>query len=483
VASLLDGFSATYDTIGRVMQDRDLREIARSKVGEQVGPVPDASMVADPEGAEPTKQYTYLGKTYDKAPDDAQQSKARMMAMAGVYDKYGDPERALRIRGAADAQAAAAEDRAHVQKIRPLQVASLERGERAAAKAESDATAAKALDADVGKWFEARLSGQDGSKREASIDDHLAAAQYRASKLVEAGRVDAAGEAIQKYQAGALAKIHMETAQRTDAAAQAAAQLANGNFDGVREFYNRFIPDGARVTDVQPTKGGGVVIKREAADGRPMPDQTMQDTGQLLAALNTFRDPMALYQWSQGEFDRNMRARADRRASAAEGRAAAAEGRAQEVHQAGAPGRAVAGQLATLQGTLLDPGATPDARQQAATALQGFKAATNPPKPTAAKVEGGDVTSLLGDPAVDRGGKPITDPMTGRQMVNRNPAREAEFFQFMRAAGINDTNQGLLVFKSLPEFQTEAALDAALKAGQVKAGEFVRVGGQIGKAQ
>lgn len=479
VASLLDGFSATYDTVGRVMRDRDIQEIARSKIGEQVGPAPapDESMVYDLETAQGPKKYTFLGKTYDQAPDEAQQARARQLAMAGVYDKWGDPERAMRLRDNVTAQEAAAEDREYARKVRPLQVAALERADKAGRRADADADALRAVDEDVAKEFETRLAG-----REPTLDDHVSARMYRARRLMGAGMTEAAGKAMQEAQAAALGKIHYETAQRNDAAAQAAAQLANGSLDGVREFYNRFIPDGATVTDVVPGKGGSIVIKRQTTDGRAMPDQTMKDTGQLLAALNTFRDPMALYQWSMGEFERNLRTRADARAGAAEGRAAAAERRALEVHEAGAPGRAVAGQLATLQGTLLDPKATPGTREQAAQALQGFQAATGSGKPQSAKVEAGDVTALLGDPAMDRNGKPLADPMTGRQLVNRNPQREQDFFNFMRAAGIRDTNEGLLEYKSMPEFPDEATMEAAVRAGRIRRGAFVRVNGVIGRA-
>lgn len=65
------------------------------------------------------------------------------------------------------------------------------------------------------------------------------------------------------------------------------------------------------------------------------------------------------------------------------------------------------------------------------------------------KVEGSEVATVLGDPAVDKRGKPITDPLSGRQMVNRNPAREDAFYKWMAANGIKDTNEGLAKYKAL----------------------------------
>lgn len=70
-------------------------------------------------------------------------------------------------------------------------------------------------------------------------------------------------------------------------------------------------------------------------------------------------------------------------------------------------------------------------------------------KPGAAssyKVEMNEVSQAFGTPAVDREGKPITDPMTGRQIVNRNQEKEREFMQWMAKNGITDTNKGLALY-------------------------------------
>ena len=65
-----------------------------------------------------------------------------------------------------------------------------------------------------------------------------------------------------------------------------------------------------------------------------------------------------------------------------------------------------------------------------------------------AKVEGNEVSSVLGTPAVDRKGKPLFDPITGRQQINRNLAEEDAFYRWMAKEGLNDTNAALLRWKS-----------------------------------
>jgi hypothetical protein len=68
------------------------------------------------------------------------------------------------------------------------------------------------------------------------------------------------------------------------------------------------------------------------------------------------------------------------------------------------------------------------------------------PKAGNYKVEMGDVSSAFGTPAVDASGKPVADPLTGRQMINRNPDKEQAFFQWMRDNNITDTNKGLALY-------------------------------------
>jgi hypothetical protein len=479
VASLLDGFNSTYDTIGRVMRDRDLREISRSKLGEQVVGF-DMPAGDQPEGSggqmpTPRKQYTFLGQTFDTAPDEGQMSRARQLAMAGVLEKHGQPERGMNLRNNVMAAEGAAEDRAHQRRVRPLQVAGLERAERTGAAAEQDAGQLRAVDADVSQWFQGRLTGPDGAQRAPTADDHLAARMYRVTALTNAGRLPEAGQAMQEYQAAAFGKIQMETAERTEAARKAAMGVRAGDFSGVVELYNRFLPDGATLTEVRKRPDGKVELIREV-DGRPMkPEVTTLDD--LMVGIEASVDPSKAWSMSMQLFNQQLQLRAD-------GRAAAAEGRAAETHRAGASGRRAAELSGAHQATLLDPAAPTPAKADAVKALEWHRAGTAPPgRPEAAKVDSGDVVSLLGDPAARPDGSVIYDPMTGRQAVNRNVDREREFFEFMSAAGIRDTNEGLLQFRSMPEFPSEAEAAAAARSGRLRKGQWVRVGGQVGQWQ
>ena len=206
------------------------------------------------------------------------------------------------------------------------------REDAAATKADNDKAFAEKLDGQVGEWFKGRLKNPDGTDRPPTVDDHLAASQYRAAQLTSAGKIDQAGQVLKDYAAQSLVKIQLQGAQRKEALGRTAAALASGDLDAVKVFYNEFVPDGARVTDVKRGDGGELVIQRESLDGRALPAYTMKDTGQLLSVLNSFNDPMALYSWSQNEFKNNIDARktavAERQADIAERRLGALEARA-----------------------------------------------------------------------------------------------------------------------------------------------------------
>ena len=72
------------------------------------------------------------------------------------------------------------------------------------------------------------------------------------------------------------------------------------------------------------------------------------------------------------------------------------------------------------------------------------------------KIEGSEVATVLGDPAVDKNGKPVVDFNSGRQVVNRNLAREYAFYKWMAQKGITDTNEGLAKHMGDPQVQPPA---------------------------
>lgn len=249
------------------------------------------------------KGVSYLGKNYDAPLTEDQATGARQQAMAGVLERGGDLEGAMRYR-----------QQAQQGVLTGLQLNQAKRTGLREDRADAVTATLEGVDKEAGDWMKSRLKNSDGTERVATVDDHLATTQFRANKLMVAGRANEAGGLMKDFNAQALIKIQMETAQRTEALKKTSAALAAGDLNAVKDFYNQFTPDGAQVVSVTRDGAGRINIERTTDDGRKMPPYTLKDTGELSAALNSFSDPMALYNWSQNEFRNNMALKADARA-------------------------------------------------------------------------------------------------------------------------------------------------------------------------
>lgn len=406
IQSFLEGFNGTYGTVRRVMQDKALQDIAKAEQstvdgynaadGQQLEAIaaakdengnPYYSIGTDAQGRYtvtpnqggagfeagqavqlPTKERTqFLGQAYDKPLSESEASTARTMASAGVMRRFGDPRGALALEQSAR-QGQREEQRFALDQRRA------EREDRAGAQREADEQQLRAIDSEVANWSSKRLLNPDGSARDATPDDQLAAGQYRVAKLIGAGRLSDANAMAKDNMAMAANKIQLQTAERNEALAQTAAAVSAGDLTKLAPFYERFVPDGARITNiVQDAKTGKVTIERETLDGRALPPKVAKDTNEILAGLKAFQDPMALYNFSQSEFARNLQVKADKRADAQLGLAGAASRRAEEDHAAGLPKRQLESTVATLQLGLANA-ATPEERaaiQDKLNAVQG----------------------------------------------------------------------------------------------------------------
>lgn len=241
----------------------------------------------------------FLGKSYDAPLTDTQRQGARAQAMAGVMEQLGDADGAMRYRQ----QAQAAE-------MGQLQISNAKR--QAAREDRADRLTAQQdeIDADVASWAQQRLKQPDGTMRDMTPDDHLAAGQYRVAKLVGAGRIADANQLAQANMALAGQKIQLETAERNDALGRLAMQIGAGDLSGVNDFYAKYVPDGAHLDELKvDPKTGVITANRTSLDGRRLAPQTFKNRDELLAGLNALKDPMSLYNFSQNEFTRQLHER------------------------------------------------------------------------------------------------------------------------------------------------------------------------------
>lgn len=352
-----------------------------------------------------------------------QQDNARMLAMADVIGRT-DPARGIQMRQQVQQGVHASKRQAREEK----QWAQEDDVER--------------IDRDIGDQFKASLVGEDGKPRAATADDYLVNSQKRAFALAQAGHTKQADAAMKDHMAQSHIKIQMDAAQRKEAAGKAAAAIAAGDYSVAADFYNRYVPSGSKVTGIEAGKDGQIVMNRTGLDGKPMEPMTIKNQGEALAMLRALDDPMALYQYSQGEFQNQLRLRgearadnADRRADRADSRAAAADGRAAANHAETMRDRRELRDVREALAKETDPNMT-------ATQLRAVRAGI-------LQTPGADNTKQKFDydpVKVQKAfGETVTDSMTGRETVKRNQAEERKFQEFMADnPNIRDVDEGLV---------------------------------------
>lgn len=289
-------FGAAYDTVNGVGRDFELARVANEQEQplEMQGPG-TAESGGDALGGK-TGQVQFLGKTYAGPLTDEQRASARTAAMAGVFERFGDPERAASLR-----------HREQQGKLTGLQIESAERQGKREKQADADAETIRGIDGEVAGWMQKRLTQPDGSVRDMTPDDHLAAGQYRVAKLIGAGQLQSANALAKDNMAMASQKIQLQSAERNEALSMLSGQVAAGDYSGLGAFYEKYVPDGASITGLQADpKTGAVTIQRESLDGRMLAPTVFKSRDELLAGLNSFKDPDKLQNFAENEFRRHV---------------------------------------------------------------------------------------------------------------------------------------------------------------------------------
>lgn len=106
IGDALAAFNATYGMTKGYMQDSAMKDIADAKQEEFTRNEPTfVGMTGSLDEQDiPTVAKTgvkFLGKEYDKPLTDADQDRARMQAMSGVFSKFGDPMKAMEMKSKA----------------------------------------------------------------------------------------------------------------------------------------------------------------------------------------------------------------------------------------------------------------------------------------------------------------------------------------------------------------------------------------------
>lgn len=255
------------------------------------------------------------GQSFDTR-QDARMAAAplRAEALANVYRRYGDVERAdaLEARALEQQRGLSAEQRASAEEIRRQQqfiTGQQESGLRINTLAREAEQIKKLdeVDKQAGEFLTKRLTDPEGNTRAATPDDMLAQLQHRTTLLQQNGLGKQATDALKDYQSIAVNAIQLQTAERGIELGRVAAAIGQGDLNPARAFYDKFVHDGAKTTSIKENKDGSITVSRVRDDGTPLPDTKVASKDALLATLNSFKDPMSLYNYSKDQFERNLK--------------------------------------------------------------------------------------------------------------------------------------------------------------------------------
>lgn len=300
VADFVRSFNMVYDTTNNVGRDFALAKVARAEETpfELQGPGPES------EGGQALtgKGVTFLGKTYDKPLTDDQRQAARNAAMAGVFEQFGDPERAESLR-----------QRAKQGVLADLQIKGAERQAKLNEQSDKDDELFRNIENQVGEAVKVRLTNPDGTVRPMTNDDHLFAGQLRATQLVTAGKIKEAGALARDNMRLATEQIQLQTAEREQAIKRVTGLLATGGDPtaAVAEFYKTYVPDGAQIKRITTDpKTGAITIERAGVDGQPLSPQVLKGgIRELAAGIQSFANPAALETFAHNQFYRDIQER------------------------------------------------------------------------------------------------------------------------------------------------------------------------------
>jgi hypothetical protein len=267
----------------------------------------------------PQRVQRFGGQTVAGRFDPTQLRGLQMREAAGVLGRYGDVRGAAALEAQAEDFTTRAEDRATQARFRLLQEKQMERQglltEGQIAEMNRNQARTKKLDdvdADVAQWQSSRLMDPNTNEpRQPTMDDNIAALQYRATALQKAGLAKEATDSLRDYQGFAVNQIKLDETQRNSQLGGVAAAIAAGDLGPAVAFYDRYVLDGAKVTGMKTDpKTGAITVSRVRDDGGNLPDKVIKGgANELLASLNSFRDPMSLYNFSQNEFTNNLKLR------------------------------------------------------------------------------------------------------------------------------------------------------------------------------
>jgi hypothetical protein len=219
----------------------------------------------------------------------------RSEGLAGVYRRGGDIEGADRLEARA------------LDQRRGLQQYELGQYQLGEAKTNADrvagVTGAEKAAADyINKQAEAR-----GGFNNLTEADYNTALQNQINTLRAKGYQAEAGALIDSRDKRIRETIATENAQYTQ---ELGKVLSSKSLEGFGRLYDKYVKDGATVTSVTKGEGDSIIVNRKLDNGDETEPVVFKNFEELDARARAFTDPKALSEFSQQQFDNNLKSAA-----------------------------------------------------------------------------------------------------------------------------------------------------------------------------
>jgi hypothetical protein len=228
---------------------------------------------------------------------EARQAAAPLRAegLAGVYRREGDIEGADRLEARA------------LDQRRGLQQYELGQYQLGEAKNKADRVAGvteaeKAASEYINKQAEAR-----GGFNNLTEEDYNVATQNQINTLRAKGYQAEASALIDSRNKTIRETITTENAQYTKELGEV---LFKRNLEGFGKLYDKYVKDGATVTSVTKGEGNSIIVNRKLDNGDETEPVVFKNFEELAASANSLTDPKYMAEFSQRQFDNNLKSAA-----------------------------------------------------------------------------------------------------------------------------------------------------------------------------
>lgn len=241
----------------------------------------------------------FMGKEYDGKQSEAQIEAIRQGRIADILTGY-DPMEGARYK-------------AEMQRGRltDMQIKGAERQDRRDQRQDDIQSKMDAIDGEIGEYAKslARV-GEDGNLQDFAPADYYKLSQYKTKKLVDAGLLDQAQSAAQSSMKFYAESLQVDAKAREADANKAIAGIDAGDLSGVKEVYNKWLPNGYDITDIVPQKNGSFAIHRvNKATGEAVEPKIVPDKQSLAAGVLSIADGKALINLEQQKIENYFRQR------------------------------------------------------------------------------------------------------------------------------------------------------------------------------